>query len=420
MKTFFLIINQIIKNDVPDSNSPAIFFQIFLNTPYTTKDKFDFYNKTNHNLFVNDIMKERFNEMFFKIQRTYYAFNRLKNVFLFKYAKSNANRDMELNEIVEGGKHVICIYHKNGKYLFKVNDLLKIINNSLTNSHLFFAEPLAVKNPYNNLPFDKSNLYNIYFFVKFNTSYKADLFEKYFAVNFNLTEFYQQHEFLLREHIIKTYINESTNSHLRKHLDNMINEFNKLHTNMKFKIDSKFPDHRLVTIMKPYLTLYMISLYSLVASIRTNSFAKLKYKLTQFYKYNPSFGRKIVVISCLQYKASPSGINIAKKMKPFIKKYVFNDKHIDYFKTENETFFENHKTIKSLYNVRINLDQPSLTTNMYLILDDPVSNSDDDVDDDADDDADDEVDHQVDVFTQDEVLEYDYNYEFNYTYHYGN
>ena len=177
---------------------------------------------------------------------------------------------------------------------------------------------------------------------------------------------------------------------------------------MKFKIDSKFPDQQLITIMKPYLTLYMVSLYSLVASIRTNSFAKLKYKLTQFYKYNPSFGRKIAVVSYLQFKAPPSGINIAKKMKPFIKKYVFNDKHIDYFKAENETFFENHKTIQTLYNVRINLDQPSVTTNMYLILDDEEINSDDDNDNDNDEDD-----------APDDALEYDYNYDYNYTFNYG-
>ena len=52
MKTFFLIIQQFVKSDTYDSNSPNIFFQIFLNTPYTTKHKFDFYNKTNIYYFI--------------------------------------------------------------------------------------------------------------------------------------------------------------------------------------------------------------------------------------------------------------------------------------------------------------------------------------------------------------------------------
>ena len=65
MNTFFSIIQQIIKTEAQDSNSPTIFFQIFVNTSYTTKLKFDFYNKTNKNLFLNDITKQRFNDLFF-------------------------------------------------------------------------------------------------------------------------------------------------------------------------------------------------------------------------------------------------------------------------------------------------------------------------------------------------------------------
>jgi hypothetical protein len=411
MKTFFSIIQQLLKSDTYDSNSPNIFFQIFLNTPYTTKHKFDFYNKTNNNPFLNEITKQKFNDMFYKIQRTYSAFNMLKRVFLRNYTKFNVNTDMELNEIVKGCKNVICLHHKNGKYLFKINDLLKIINNSLTNSHYFFSEPIAIKNPYNNLPFDKSNLYNIYFFIKFNTCYKVDLFEKYFALNFNLSEFYHQYEFLLREHIIKNYVNDSTQTQLRKHITNMINEFNKLHPTMKFKIDDKFPDNVLIKIMKPYVLLYITSLYSLVTIIKSNAFAKLKYKLTQLYKFNPAFGRKTVVINHSKIKALTH--IVAKKPTPNIKKYVFNDKHIDYFKTENEAFFENHKKIKSLYNadyLRITIGQRPTNTNIFLIADDDTTDSDDD---NAYDDSEDDDNMDTDDDAADNI-QYEYNYEYNY------
>lgn len=420
MNTFFSIIQQIIKNEAQDSNSPTIFFQIFVNTSYTTKLKFEFYNKTNNNLFLNDITKQRFNDLFCKIQRTYCAFNRLKRVFSHKYAKSNATTDMELNELVEGSKNVIHIHHKNGKYLFKINDLLKIINNALANSHYFFSEPIAIKNPYNNLPFDKSNLYNIYFFIKFNTCYNVDLFEKYFKVDFNLSEFFQQYEFLLREYTIKNYIIDTTNSHLHKHITNMINEFNKIYPTMRIKIDSEFPEDKLIRIMKPYLQLYITSLYSLVAIIKSNAFAKLKYKLIKFYKYNPKFGRKTAVVNYAQIKipsclsVSIHNVIIAKKMKPYITKYVFNDKHEDYFKPENDTFFENHKKIKNLYTVdylRISIGQRAITPNIYLIDDDTEDESTEDdnaldtsaTDTDTDDDAADNI-------------SYEYNYEYNYTY----
>jgi hypothetical protein len=417
MNTFFLIIQQIIQTEAQDSNSPTIFFQIFLNTSYTTKLKFDFYNKTNKNLFLNDITKQRFNDLFCKIQRIYGAFNRLKRIFSYKYAKSNATTDMELNELVEGGKNVICLHHKNGKYLFKINDLLKIINNALTNSHYFFSEPIAVKNPYNNLPFDKSNLYNIYFFIKFNTCYKADLLEKYFKVDFNLSEFFQQYEFLLREHIIKIYLTDATNSHLHKHITNMINEFNKIHPTMRIKIDSEFPKDKLVTILRPYLTLYITSLYSLVTIIKSNAFAKLKYKLIKFYKFNPEFGRKSAVMNYVHIKM-PACLNIpnpnvivAKKMKPYIKKYVFNDKHENYFKPENDAFFENHKKIKNLYSVdylRISTGQRTVTPNIFLIEDDSEDESSIEADT-----EDNDLDTEDDAA---DTISYEYNYEYNYTY----
>jgi hypothetical protein len=328
---------------------------------------------------------------------------------------------MELNEIVEGGNNIICIHHKNGKYLFKINDLLKIINNSLTNSHYFFSEPIAIKNPYNNLPFDKSNLYNIYFFIKFNTCYKVDLFEKYFAVNFNLSEFYHQYEFLLREYIITNYVNDSTQTQLRKHITNMIHEFNRLHITMKFKIDPEFPDHILIKIMKPYILLYITSLYSLVAIIRSNAVAKLKHKLTQFYKFNPAFGRKTAIINYSTIKVltnivAANNTNIVQKPKPYIKKYVFNDKHIDFFKTENDAFFENHKTLKSLYNadyLRITIGQRSTNANIFLIADDSVDDTTDSDDDNA---YDDETDND-NMDTEDDAadnIQYEYTYEYNY------
>ena len=69
----------------------------------------------------------------------------------------------------------------------------------------------------------------------------------------------------------------------------MLADFNKLHATMKFKIDDEFPDDTLIKIMKPYVLLYITSLYSLVAIVKTNAFAKLKSKLIQFYKFNLKF-----------------------------------------------------------------------------------------------------------------------------------
>ena len=119
----------------------------------------------------------------------------------YKYKKSNivVNTDIGLNELIPNSKNVICIFHKNARYLFHINDLINIINTSLTNSYMFFSEPLPIKNPYNNLPFGKSTLYNIYFFIKYKTNYHCDLLLKFFDCDFNLSLFKIKNEYLLRE-----------------------------------------------------------------------------------------------------------------------------------------------------------------------------------------------------------------------------
>ena len=80
-------------------------------------------------------------------------------------SKLVVNSDMQLNIIDINDINVICIYHINSKYLFKIEDLLKIIYISLTNCFSFIADPNTIKNPYNNICFGKSILYYIYYYL---------------------------------------------------------------------------------------------------------------------------------------------------------------------------------------------------------------------------------------------------------------
>ena len=104
----------------------------------------------NNFIIKNNKEKEVLN-YFNKIQRTYHSLNRFLFIYKFKKAKLIVTTDIGLNEIKENDKNVICIYQENNKYLFKIYDLLKIINMSLIHSQNFFADPLCIKNPYNNL-----------------------------------------------------------------------------------------------------------------------------------------------------------------------------------------------------------------------------------------------------------------------------
>ena len=283
--------------------------------------------------------REKFIQYFCKIQKTYYALCRF--AFIYKYKKSimSVTTDLGLNDININNKNVLCIYHIDTRYLFNINDLIKIINMSLINNYMFFAEPLPSKNPYNNLPFLKSNLYNIYFFIKFNTNIYDDLFFKFFHCNFNLSLFYKKYEYLLREYSINNFIKNLSVSNFIGEINKMLYRHN-YNNNNKIIINSEFPKKKLIQIMKPYLVLYFQSIYSLIPIIKIKSEFELNNKLKKFQTFNPQFGRKLIK---LDFK-----VDANLKKKSFIKCYEFNDKHIAFYDNNNTNFLKNQLSFNEI------------------------------------------------------------------------
>ena len=149
MNAFRLIITKIIKpnnnifsidydkSDKIDNIIKVLFANFCLNE-IDFQSKLEFFLETINNTFLQNI-KDEFIDNFCKIQRTYNGFNRLAQIF--KYKKSNivVNHDIGLNEINEKQKNIITILHAKSKYLFSINDIINIINTSLTNNFHFFA-----------------------------------------------------------------------------------------------------------------------------------------------------------------------------------------------------------------------------------------------------------------------------------------
>jgi len=339
------------KSDNVNTIFKILFYSL---TNNTYKSKFVMF-KESLDSFLN-FSREDFIQYFCKIQRTYNALS--KFAFIYKYKKSvmSVTQDMGLNDINISNKNVLCIYDKNTRYLFNINDIIKIINTSLTNAFMFFAEPLPIKNPYNNLPFTKANLYNIYFFINFNTNIHADLFDKFFHCDFDLSIFYKKYEHLLREYSIINFINNLTASTLIEEIKKMLLVYNYKNKLNKIKIDVSFPKNILIKIMKPYLVLYFQNCYSLIPIIKRNSSIELNNKLKRLKNHNPLFGRKIIKLG---YK-----IDANFKTKAFIKCYEFNDKHIS-FNYDNIDFLKNHLTFTEVNSN--NYDQFSFNFNVNNI-----------------------------------------------------
>jgi hypothetical protein len=246
---------------------------------------------------------------------------------------------MCLNELNEGDKNVISIIQNNSKYLFNVKDLINIIDTSLTSSNSFFVQPKKIKNPYNNVAFNKSTLYNIYFFIKFNTNCYSDLLYKFFECNFNMGTFKLTYEYMLREYIIKNHVYKSASNILLDEIIYMVEEFNELcmYANItnRIKIDEDFPKDRLIKIMQPYLYLFCKALYSYHPLDKTNFSNYFKKGLLRFSNFNPKFGKK----ECkLVYK---SDINFVQTI--VCEKY-FNEKHIPFnnIEKQNAIFLTDH------------------------------------------------------------------------------
>ena len=375
IKKFFNL-NDIISFDIDSikNNTDCNFFNIlvsciFIQKSYSIRNKYIFFDETINNSFITDDIRNEFINLFALFQRTYNSFSKLANLYRYKKAKIIIEYDLCLNPIKENGKNIFILMQNNNKYLFNINDLIKIIHNSIANTSHFFNNPLPIKNPYNNVLINKSTLYNIYFYIRTKTLLNPDLLFYFFKTNFNINKFTEQYQYLIRNYAINNYLISSTNYKLHDDIRQMIENFNYsiINKNYQIIIDNDFPKDILIKIMIPYLRLYFLSEYSLMHSTGKMKYKKiLRNKLIEFQNFNPIFGRKIY-----------NYVNILSKNKIVRKNVVnFNSKHID-FNDKNKdktTFMDSHN---SKYNDDLNLSTEDNQDNEDTEDDD---NNDDDSD----------------------------------------
>jgi hypothetical protein len=342
MNTFFLIIKKYFKitdNSLQnlDSLQKIIFFMLVnKKDSYSIKNKFKYFLHEINNIFLTEEQKEDFINIFCIIQKTYFALSRFAYIYKYKKAKIVVDVDLCLNHIDINNKNSICLFQEKNRYYFRINDLINIIDNALSNSPNFFSDPLIIKNPYNNMPFNKSTLYNIYFNIITKTSIVPELIHKFFISNFDLDKFENDYEYLIREHSIYNYVKNSSVNTLYISVFVMIESYNdndnytdyysdNYNDKNKILIHKDFPKKKLVEIMRPYLLVYFLYKYSLINTQKHNSKILLFEKLKQFNRFNPFFGRK-------QIKVEKYISNNNIKYKNLCS---YNDKYIDFYKEDN-------------------------------------------------------------------------------------
>ena len=274
--------------------------------------KFSFFKSNLKNLFMSSEQREEFVKIFCTMQKVYRGFCRMAYLFKYNRTKLQIDHDLYMNPLSLTERKVICIYQNGSKFLFSTIELMKIIKNSLQNSPYLFSEPIASKNPYNNIPFNKSNLYNIYFHVKKWNSVVPALFHQFFLSDFNLTLFKRENENLIRESAIEDIVTNGSFDLLYPYTIEMIYENN---YRRKLKISHQFPKDKLIEIFRPYLRLHLKSKYYI--GRKKIFYAKLiKSKMKIFIKGNPQFGR--------------ARMDIANNL-------LFNDFHVNFCKEPEKT-----------------------------------------------------------------------------------
>lgn len=254
--------------------------------------KYTCYQQTHNNVFMSEKDKKTFFQTFELCQKHYLSLSKFVNIVKFKKLKPTNQFDMYLNDF---NKNVCTIIQTNRKYLFTLFDLKEIINTNLSNLDYGFVDVISVKNPYNNIPFSQSNLYNIYFYFKFHHYNLPNLFHLFFLSNFDLAYFERHYEYQIKKQNLQHKIKSLTPIEKREEIINMFKLYNKYHKKNKLEIPhDDFPVETLCSIMNNYLKIYLSYKNSNTPNDKNMYRDELFFRLKNFKHFNPTFGRTYI------------------------------------------------------------------------------------------------------------------------------
>lgn len=288
------------------------------------------------NRLISGINKETFFTIFSTSQKNYFALSRFACICKIKKTQFKAKTDLLLNDIDLSKKNIFVFIQTGAKYVFVINDLINIINTSLSNSPYWFAEPIEIKNPYNNVPLSKTILYNLYFYMRANLYSVPILFDLFFHSHFELGLFTLNNENYIREIYIQKFTQTSNFKILHKYVIGMFYEYKAYINNIY--INNSFPKKILVDKMRPYLQYYLLSKYLIFGSEKRYKVEEtLRKKLFKFANCNPKFGRKTIIFKPCE--------NNPKKMK---KVYEYNTECEYFYDNDPKNFIVNWKKFENI------------------------------------------------------------------------
>jgi hypothetical protein len=254
--------------------------------------KFHQFFQTTDNMFFCHDFREKMLNVFSKSQRTYYALARFARCWKVRHVKCTVDHDFSLTPIDQTKtKLYLSIYQNGAVYLFRVSELVHIVETALCHCTNFFVDSQAPKNPYTNEPFSKAILLHIYDRIR-RSDYKMPvLLELFFRRHFDLDEYMFQHDAVIRDRHIERIIQYGDVEVLSHHIYKMLK-----YMRMFQAMDPHFPAAQLVRIFRPYLDLYLCNFFSTIYGEKKEmAYNLLKRQLTVLSAYNPILGQRVLL-----------------------------------------------------------------------------------------------------------------------------
>lgn len=265
----------------------------------TKKSKYsimNFFIYSSH--FVTKPVYQDMELLFYYSQKTYWGLQKCAIIWKKKHTTCSITSDLMLSPLTNyKPSTLITLYEGSKPYTFYLPDLYNIIEEALTHcSHDYFLEIKKIKNPYTNLPFHITNIYNIYLAFENSTYAMSILFKGFIECNCNTNKFIQTYEPIIRDYCIKRHFKTITNYKCIKTIRTMLNDDTIIppHIINSISIDSSFPWKPLILHFKPFTILYHKIKYGLNPYSKSSNRTIFLKKLVIFTQENPYFGRKFI------------------------------------------------------------------------------------------------------------------------------
>ena len=179
------------------------------------------------NVRYESVLKIKFKAIYFESKRIKKCLHSFLKIYLWKKAiDSEIQQDLYMNKLtIFNEKFLISVLEKNTIYKFRLSDIVNLWMLSLKKTDQLFVVPMNVKNPYTNIEFSKSSLYNIYLKL-LNTGFIIpNLITSHIKYELDIKMFTIRNYPELKEMAILTFIREGSHVEKYEHILNMLHDF---------------------------------------------------------------------------------------------------------------------------------------------------------------------------------------------------